>query len=570
MNGETAVLLDTDSDATFVRNRAYIGITSGLDDSSFLDGFSNSVVSAEFISEGHASLVETSDLHGNMNGSGASYSSGVATTVAVAAASFTILVAFMFGYGFMRKSYSHDPSVRHRNRSFRKASPRTIISGSHLGVPTRRQFVRLEDFSASPASVFTARISPQSDQKGGTFEEYDAEGHDHNYELNPTTNWSVSDLTSDSASLRSGVSRTPSMLERIEEEIEDDDAILDIEEGDSSCNGSCNFSYSEDSTMMTDVLSKAGIISQDDRSSYSDDDNRSNDREFDSESEIQSRVLDMSDLDTCFTVVSNNNNEMFRDLGDLSSQGTEDSFLDSVILDPKMSIEESDDSTRVPHLSNASAISIVSLSDVFQIKFVDNSRHGLAIAHGFLESIGYRNDESRTFTTENSEPARPLPDDSSDDSNFDTSLSSEDDEHDSASFTTAVENNSPRLRDLKIGAEVENLVNDVHVIDDATRSVDSVSRGEMTVEKYDDVSSDNEENIIFPFLKKNYEIDPDIQGAEFTPENQNTATICSRDNEDEEPRGIDISWNDVDDEDQHKIIHPVDSIDEWVSELMKA
>merc|ERR1712127_887377 len=77
-------------------------------------------------------------------------------------ASVTIVVASIFCYGFLRQPKSHDPSVRHRNRSLRKPSPRTIVSGSQLGVPTRRHFVRLEDLSTSPTSFVTASISPLS------------------------------------------------------------------------------------------------------------------------------------------------------------------------------------------------------------------------------------------------------------------------------------------------------------------------------------------------------------------------------------------------------------------------
>ena len=100
VNGETAVLLDENSDANFVRNRVYIGIAHGLGDASFLNGFTNSVVSAVMLSEGYATLVENQDEYNTrMDGNEASYHSGVTTTVAVAAASVTIVVVSIFFSG---------------------------------------------------------------------------------------------------------------------------------------------------------------------------------------------------------------------------------------------------------------------------------------------------------------------------------------------------------------------------------------------------------------------------------------------------------------------------------------
>lgn len=352
VNGETAVLLDESSDATFVRNKVYVGIAHGLGNTSFLNGFTNSVVSAALISEGHASLVENSDPYQERmdNNSEASYRSGVTTTVAVAAASVTIVVASIFCYGFMRRPKSHDPSVRHRNRSLRKPSPRTVVSGSQLGVPTRRHFVRLEDLSTSPTSFVTASISPLSYPKSYNEEdakEYSEEEYYPEVDCNPNINWSVSDITSDSASLRSGVSRTPSMLERIDEEIEDEEE--DAAEGDDG--GSCNFSYSEDSTIITKALSKATIVSYE------------NDKDFDCADESRDRLLNISDLDPCFTILPDNAEELFRDLEDLSSEGTQDSPLESIILEMRMSTEASDNDSFKTAVSNATMISFVSLED---------------------------------------------------------------------------------------------------------------------------------------------------------------------------------------------------------------
>ena len=372
VNGETSVLLDEVSDANFVRERAYKGILHGLGDGAFLNGFTNSIVSATFLAEGHATLVENRE---KLEDSEVSYPSGITTTVAVAAASVTIVVVSIFCYGFVRRPNSRDPSVRHRNRSRRKPNTRPIVNVSQLGVPMRRHFVRLEDLSSSPSSFVTTSVFPRSfSDVYNEIEEPKYPGNDSEEEdytevnCNPEINWSVSDITTDSASLRSGVSRTPSALERIEEEIEDedieDDTDCDVsvdgdgkdadgdeedrieEEEDGSDDKSCNFSYSEDSTIITRELSKAGIVSEDD---YEDDDvddkeklTKQNVASFDCASERQDCVLDISDLDPCFTILPENTDEVFCDLEDLSSEGTQDSPLESMLLEVKLSMDDSD------------------------------------------------------------------------------------------------------------------------------------------------------------------------------------------------------------------------------------
>mmetsp|Transcript_13224 Transcript_13224/g.33306 ORF Transcript_13224/g.33306 Transcript_13224/m.33306 type:complete len:554 (-) Transcript_13224:49-1710(-) len=343
VNGETAVLLDESSDSNFVRDKVYLAIYHGLADVSFLNGFTNSVVSAELLSEGHASLVETSDLYTMLEDTKASYPSGVTTTVAVAAASVTIVVASMFCYGFMRRPNSRDPSVRHRNRSLPKVNPKLIVGGR----PMRRHFVRLEDLSASP--TFPGSISPRTYPyhiPEEEFQDYDDEEEYYtevNY--NPAINWSVSDITSDSASLRSGVSRTPSMLERIDEEIEDEDEDFQDDEDDKSC----NFSYSEDSTIISNALVKAGIVSPDDLEEDDDHDHDPADTHSD-------KLLDLSDLDPCFTILPENTDELFGDLEDLS-EGTQDSPLESIILELKLSRESDCDSFQTA-MSDTTMISL--------------------------------------------------------------------------------------------------------------------------------------------------------------------------------------------------------------------
>jgi len=305
-----------------------------------------------------------------MDGNEASYHSGVTTTVAVAAASVTIVVVSIFCFGFIRRPKSHDPSIRHRNRSLRKPIQRTIVSGSQLGVPMRRHFVRLEDLSASPTSFgVTASISPHSFPNTNGKEDiqehpprYSTETYYHEVNCDPNINWSVSDITSDSASLRSGVSRTPSMLERIEEEIEDEEEELKEEIGSNSC----NFSYSEDSTIISNILSKSALVSLDDCDNNSDNHSQSttyeNTLHSNCASKKEDRVLDNSDFDPCFPILPDNSEDIFFALEDLSSSnGTQESLLESIVLETRMSAELSDSDSFKTAQSDASMISLVSL-----------------------------------------------------------------------------------------------------------------------------------------------------------------------------------------------------------------
>jgi hypothetical protein len=141
----------------------------------------------------------------------------VTATVAVAAASVSFIVASIFCYGLMRREIRHhpEPSVRHKNRIQRVS--RTVVSNP-MAVKNRRHFVRLDELVATaPASFVTTNLNNPTQQ-----------------EYTPSITWSVSDITSDSASLRSSLSRTTSMLERIEEEGEETDneyEDVDGEEG---------------------------------------------------------------------------------------------------------------------------------------------------------------------------------------------------------------------------------------------------------------------------------------------------------------------------------------------------
>lgn len=371
VKGETSILLDNDADATFLTRLALEAIEEGLSDQTFLEGFTDDIIWAALIYSGHASLVETSNHYGD-NGTGEDDPnlSPITATVAVAAASVSIVVASIFCYGFMRRPPSDDPSVRHR---YRKSSPRTVISSSigDIGIPTRRHFVRLEDLSASPTSFITASISPHSESNAYNRDDFAQE------DFTPAITWSVSDITSDSASLRSGVSRTPSMLERIEEEVEEEEEGFEGFEGVDNEN-TCDFSYSEDSK-VTIALSEGDISHGD----YCDDDddyrslNDKNIMDFDCRSQRQDQVLDISDLDACFTIVLDKSVKGGND--DLTysySHCTEESLVEITSVGMDISTDDSTGDSNETTVSDSSTVSMV-----VNLSIGQNDRDDLKLNH---------------------------------------------------------------------------------------------------------------------------------------------------------------------------------------------
>ena len=289
VKGETAIFLDDDS--AFVREKAYEAIKNALKDPYFLEEFANSVVSVKFISTGQAFLLEAGQSNSDEDDD--SNISPVTATIAVAAASVSFVVASIFCYGFLRRDGRQhpEPSVRYKGQS-RRSSTRTVVSGSP-GIRTRRHFVRLEDLATSPTSFVTASISPTSPdyEYAYTLEEY-ARGENYI----PTVTWSVSDITSDSASLRSGVSRTPSMLERIEEEEEGYEEGSDGEHYEGS--------FSENSSEGSDDLSDDDLEIDGDGEFRCRASRRIETIDaFDCRSQNQDEMLDVSELDACFTIV---------------------------------------------------------------------------------------------------------------------------------------------------------------------------------------------------------------------------------------------------------------------------
>lgn len=207
VTGATAILLDSKS--AHVQEKAYHAITKGLNNTDFVKQFASTVVRVQFLESLRESLVFSPDQNSTTQPGSAT------ATVAVAAASVSFLVASIFCYGLMRRERRHhsEPNIRHKNRFVRK-NESSVVSNP-ISINARRRFVRLEDFAISPTTYMTTDFSTSA---GVSPQDY-----------TPSITWSISDITSDSVSLRSSVSRTTSMLERIEEADEEVDGEYDYD-----------------------------------------------------------------------------------------------------------------------------------------------------------------------------------------------------------------------------------------------------------------------------------------------------------------------------------------------------
>jgi hypothetical protein len=200
VTGGTAILLD--SNAAFAQDAAYEAISEALSDLDYLKLFAPDIVRAKFLQNLRESLVIPS------SGSSTSSETGTMTaTVAIATASVTFVVASMFCYGIMRREFRNpsEPSHRHKQpRKPRRSKSRVVRNPIGIQRKSRDNFVLLDDSSLSET------IFPEEESKNEL----------NVYRPNPAFSWSVSDITSDSCSILSSVSRR---LESIVEEEECDD-----------------------------------------------------------------------------------------------------------------------------------------------------------------------------------------------------------------------------------------------------------------------------------------------------------------------------------------------------------
>jgi hypothetical protein len=282
--GSTSILVFDDSE--FSRMEATRSVKSGLKNGIFFEIFAGFVVRTEY----RAPISEALVYSPSRSDPDDSHLSSVTTSVAVAAASITFLVASIFCYGMLKKDFTRhpEPSVRHNRNRSRKFVARTVISGSRGGslqvVGTRRNFVRLEDLAVSNMPFPIGPSAPVEDT--------------------PTTTWSVSDITS--VSDLSHVSRSTSALERIVEENEEDyyddfnGRYFDVDD-----DGYDADSYHSECSRRSGLRSIREIDEDDDE--YSDEKSdfvEARLADFDCVGERQDQVMDVSDLDAVFTINS--------------------------------------------------------------------------------------------------------------------------------------------------------------------------------------------------------------------------------------------------------------------------
>lgn len=232
VNGATAILLDNRSAS--IQDDVYDAIANGLANSDLVRRFSPSVVRSEFLKPLDESWIAASSANGDQNGS--TPPGPITVTVAVAAASVSFIVASIFCYGLMRREMQKhpEPSIRHKYRRHRTTivnHPSMRLGASQLR-QKHRQFVRLDEMVSGAVAGYPYDIEkyPMDDVEDFDDDDDDIEnGNGWLQNYTPSITWSVSDITSDSASLRSGVSWTTSRLERIDEADEEEDDFEEME-----------------------------------------------------------------------------------------------------------------------------------------------------------------------------------------------------------------------------------------------------------------------------------------------------------------------------------------------------
>lgn len=195
IDGSTTILLDTGANAA--KELAYDAIKAALADVEYIADFAPAVASASFLEQDRDSFVVSPPPTGNDGSSGTS----VTTTVSIAAASVAFVLVSIFAYGMIRRV----PMGRIKGLS----SPIGKGSPGHIGIkPAGNYYENLND---EQPSLFHLDIDSES----------------------PSHTWSVSDITSE-GSIRSGLSRGTSTLERIDEETLDEIELYEDVEDENS------------------------------------------------------------------------------------------------------------------------------------------------------------------------------------------------------------------------------------------------------------------------------------------------------------------------------------------------
>lgn len=217
VRGVTSILLD--DDAASAESTAYATIERVLQDTFFLNQFTASdLKAAEFISPiGENLVVMTTTTEETEQSS----SSDGKALIAIATASVSFLLTGVFLFGLYR--------ARERSRARDSALSPIKARVAHYQAKRRRYFSQLEHAHAhdsqqlEPGWMVTDEACLQ-----------DHERHHHHVSVAPSITWSVSDLTSDSASIRSSTMSHSTRLERIEEveEAPSDEYEYDEERGD--------------------------------------------------------------------------------------------------------------------------------------------------------------------------------------------------------------------------------------------------------------------------------------------------------------------------------------------------
>jgi hypothetical protein len=214
VRGVTSILLD--SDAANAESTAYATIERVLRDTFFLNQFTVSdLTAAEFVRPiGENLVVMTTTSEDTEQSSG----TDVKVLIAIATASVSFLLTGVFLFGIYRA----------RQRNLARGGELSPIKArvAHYQAKRRRFFHQLEQAHAH------AHDGEQLEPGWMVTDEAGLQHH-HHASVTPSITWSVSDLTSDSASIRSSTMSHSTRLERIEEveEAPSDEYEYDEERG---------------------------------------------------------------------------------------------------------------------------------------------------------------------------------------------------------------------------------------------------------------------------------------------------------------------------------------------------
>jgi len=272
---------------------------------------------------------------------------------------------------------------------------------------------------------------------------------------------------------------------------------------------------------------------------------------------MQDQVLDISDLDACFTIASiphKSEKSGYDDLNYSSSRCTEESLLEITSVDIDIATEDSTGDSDVTSVSGCSTVSMVALGDLTQLDAIQNSTQNLSIGENDRNDFKHNNEDCFLSATVEENTVRM------------SKLNTEAEEEKDESVTTSISQASSFSTDE--GTSVERgkgyCTMAVTSKTNSTLKVALSTKDKATSSEIILTNSNNEIEIPQQKDKHNESFDAESQDKKLASEYEciSSSCCCTRDDE--------ISGTNISDDGINVLdIVAVDSIDLWVSELME-